>query len=164
MRSLAASLVIALALVTAACGGASTSTTSPTNVGGTPVTPLHGTMTAVIDGSPWTAVAITTASYTSGIVAIGGADSSNPIRSIGLSITAPTAGTYPISTGSANAVLSIGIGPTWTANVLGGTGTVTLTSLSSTAAVGTFSFTAVPAAGGAAGNHAVTTGAFNITF
>jgi hypothetical protein len=89
----------ALAL-TSACAGSSTSVTSPTTANNVPVTPLHGTMTAVIDGSSWTAVAITTASYTNGIVSIAGADASNPLRSIGLSIIAPSAGTYSMTTGA----------------------------------------------------------------
>ena len=153
-------------LMSAACGGSSTSVTSPTSAGGTTVTPLRGTMTAVIDGSPWTAAAITTASYTNGILSIGGADRVNPIRSIGLALTVAAPGTFVMGTlpSAANAVLSIGIGPTWTANVAGGTGTIVITAISSTAASGTFFFTAVPAAGGATGTHTATSGTFNITF
>jgi hypothetical protein len=41
---------------------------------------------------------------------------------------------------------------------------VVITSLSSTAAVGTFSFSTVAAVGGATGTHAITQGVFNITF
>jgi hypothetical protein len=147
-----------------ACSGSSTSATSPTTVGNTPITTTHGSMSALIDGTSWTAVAITTASYTNGIVAIGGADSANPIRSIGFSTITSTAGTYSVSTAASNAVLSIGIGPTWTANIAGGSGSVVITSLSSTAAVGTFSFSTVAAVGGATGTHAITQGVFNITF
>ena len=149
----------------AACGGSSSSVTSPTT-GGTTVTPLHGTMTAVIDGSAWTAVTISTATYANGILSIGGADSSSPIRSIGLALTTSGPGTFTMGTlpSGANGVLSIGIGPTWTANVLGGTGTIVVTSLSSTAANGTFLFTPIASAGGATGTHAITSGVFNITF
>jgi Family of unknown function (DUF6252) len=153
-------------LASAACGGSSTSATGTANSGGTTVTQLHGTMTASIDGSGWTAIAITTASYTNGILSIGGADGSSPIRSIGLALTTAGPGTFTIGSlpSAANAVLSIGIGPTWTANAGGGTGTIIVTALSSTAASGTFLFTAVAAAGGAIGTHVVTSGAFNITF
>lgn len=155
---------IFVAFASFGCGGGSSSTTSPTVTNGVTVNPLHGSMTAVIDGSAWTAVAINTAVYSNGILSIAGADSSSTIRAIGLSVTAPAPGTYSMTTGTANSVLSIGIGPTWTANVAGGSGSVTLTSLSSTGAVGTFSFTAVAAAGGATGSHVVTQGVFNITF
>jgi hypothetical protein len=123
-------------------------------------------MTASIDGSAWTAVAITTAAYTNGILSIGGADNSNPIRSIGLALSTNAIGTFAIGAlpNAANGLLSIGIGPTWTANVTGGSGTISLTALSATGATGTFQFTAVAAAGGATGQHVVTSGAFNITF
>jgi hypothetical protein len=153
-------------LASVACSGSSTSATSPTNTGGVPVTPLHGTMTASIDGSSWTAVAINTATYTNGLLSIGGADGSNPIRSIALALTVAGPGTFAMGTlpSAANAVLSIGIGPTWTANVGGGSGTITITAISSTGTSGTFFFTAVPAAGGATGTHTVTSGTFNITF
>lgn len=158
--------IVLLSLLAAACSGESTSATSPTTTGGATVTPLHGTMTASIDGSAWTAVAITTATYTNNLLSIGGADSSNPIRSIGLALSVTAPGTFTIGTlpSAANGLLSIGVGPTWTANVLGGSGTITVTSLSSTAASGAFSFTAIAAAGGATGTHTVASGAFNITF
>src|SRR6266566_1901044 len=102
----------------AACGGSSTGVTDPTKVGGATVNPLHGTMTASIDGSAWTAIAITTATYTNGLLSIGGADGSNPIRSIGLGLVTAGPGTFAIGTlpSAANALVSIGIGPTWTAN------------------------------------------------
>jgi hypothetical protein len=160
-------MIVTVSLLTfAACSGSSTAVTDPTKTGGANVTPLHGTMTASIDGSAWTAIAITTATYSNGVLAIGGADGSNPIRSIGLGLVTAGPGTFAIGAlpGAANALVSIGIGPTWTANVIGGSGTITLTALSSTGATGSFSFTAVAAAGGATGTHTVTSGAFNITF
>ena len=47
----------------------------------------------------------------------------------------------------------------------GGSGSVTITSLSSTAARGNFAFTAPPSAGsGATGNRVITEGVFNVTF
>jgi hypothetical protein len=158
-------LAIALLAFTA-CGGSSSSATSPADTGGGTITPLHGTMTATIDGSAWTAATVTTYTYTNGILSIAGGDNSNPIRSIGMALTASGPGTFQMGTlpSAANAVLSIGIGPTWTANVAGGTGTITITALSSMGAAGTFSFSAVAAAGGATGTHTVTSGTFNITF
>jgi hypothetical protein len=153
-------------LASAACGGSGTSATGTSNSGGTTVTQLHGTMTASIDGSAWTATTITTATYTNGLLSIGGTDNSTPVRSIGLSLTTAGPGTFAMGTlpSAPSAVLSIGIGPTWTANGAGGTGTITVTAISSTATSGTFLFSAVAATGGATGVHTVTSGTFNITF
>ena len=46
----------------------------------------------------------------------------------------------------------------------GGTGSITLTTLTSNRAAGTFTFTAKPLAGGATGDKVVTQGAFDVTF
>lgn len=159
--------LVLLLVLTAACGGSSNSVTSPTTTStGTTVTPLHGSMTATIDGVSWTATAITTASYVNGIVSIGGADSASPTRAIGLGLIASGPGTYQIGTlpSAANGVLTLSNGQTWTSNVIGGTGSITVTTLNSTTAVGTFTFTAVPSSGGATGNKSITSGVFNITF
>jgi len=161
-------LILAFGVIAmAACGGSSTSVSAPTTTPttGAPVTPLHGTMTAVIDGLPWTAIAITTAAYNNGTLSIGGADGSNPIRSIGLAVSTGGPGTFAMNAvaGAARGLVSIGIGPTWT-TALGGSGTLTVSTISSTGASGTFSFVATPIAGGAAGNKNVTSGTFNITF
>ncbi|MEQ1868733.1 MAG: hypothetical protein ABL961_01775 [Vicinamibacterales bacterium] len=52
----------------------------------------------------------------------------------------------------------------WNANVTGGSGSITLTSVSTTAASGSYSITLVPQAGtGAVGDRAVS-GTFNVTF
>jgi hypothetical protein len=51
------------------------------------------------------------------------------------------------------------------ANVTGGGGTVTFTTLTTAAAAGTFQFSYVASAtSGATGTHAVTNGVFNVTF
>ena len=153
MRCLAG-VAIALAALTGACSGSNT--TSPTT--GT----SNQTMTALIDGSSWTAVTVT-ASRSSDLISITGSDASTPNRTIALSLVGSSIGTYTTSTGSSNEELSISPGQ-WTANVLGGSGTITLTDLTTTGATGTFSFTAVTANAAATGTHAVTSGAFNVTF
>jgi hypothetical protein len=119
-------------------------------------------MTAIIDGSSWTAVSVT-ASHLNGLVTIDGSDTSSPVRSIELSMIGSSTGTYAMSTGSANALLTIGP-QAWSANVVGGSGTITLSALSTTGATGTFSFTAIPSDAGSSGTRAVTSGVFNVTF
>jgi hypothetical protein len=119
-------------------------------------------MTAVIDGSSWTAVTVT-ALRSSDLISITGSDASIPSHTITLSLVGSSSGTYSTSTGSSNATLSISPSQ-WTANVLGGSGTITLTDLTTTGATGTFAFTAVPANAATAGTRAVTSGAFNVTF
>jgi hypothetical protein len=138
-------LVISGALI--ACGGSSA---SPTSASPTPTpvtasscpggTQSKGTMSAVINGTAWSTTCVTTAS--------------GP-------------GTFSMSSGAANALVNLlpASAAAWTANVTGGSGTITLTALSQTGASGTFSFTAVPLAGtGATGNKVVTGGVFSVTF
>jgi hypothetical protein len=150
MRCLAG-VVVALATLTGACSGSGT--TSPTS---------NQTMTALIDGATWTAVTVT-ALRSSDLISITGSDASTPTRTIALSLVGSSIGTYTTSTGSSNAVLSISPSQ-WTANVLGGSGTITLTDLTTTGATGTFSFTAVPGNAATTGTEAVTSGAFTVTF
>jgi hypothetical protein len=47
---------------------------------------------------------------------------------------------------------------------LGGSGTITLTDLTTAGTTGTFLFTAVPGNDATTGTHAVTSGAFDVTF
>ncbi len=52
----------------------------------------------------------------------------------------------------------------WNTNILGGTGTVTITTVSTTAATGSYSFTMVPQAGSGATGNRVVDGTFTVTF
>jgi hypothetical protein len=66
---------------------------------------------------------------------------------------------------AANGLLIQATGASWTANLTQGSGTVKITSLTSTAVAGNFSFTLVPTSGtAAAGNRVISDGAFNIKF
>jgi hypothetical protein len=69
-------------------------------------------MTASVDGSSWAAVAIGKANYTNGFLDIAGADSSNPIRTIGLALIVAGPGTFAMGTlpSAANAIFSVGFG------------------------------------------------------
>ena len=137
-------MVIALALLTGACSGSST--TNPTTG-----TTSNKTMTAVITGTAWTAVTVS-ATRSGNVINISGGDTSNPVRSIDLSIIGASTGTYTMASGASNALLTIAP-ETWSANVLGGSGSITLTSLSTTGASGTFTFTAVPENAAASGSR-----------
>jgi len=53
---------------------------------------------------------------------------------------------------------------TWIVSSLGGSGSITVTSVSTVAAVGSFSFTMVPQAGTPASGNKTVTGQFNVTF
>jgi hypothetical protein len=55
-------------------------------------------------------------------------------------------------------------GKSWGSSLQGGTGSVTLTTLTANHIVGTFAFSAVASGGGATGTSVVTNGQFDITF
>jgi hypothetical protein len=96
-------------------------------------------MSASIDGSAWTALAVTS-TITNGVRIISGSDVA---RSVALSFAATATGTQAISSTSvALAIVIIG-SQSWDANSANGaTGTVTITTLTSNQIVGTFSFAA----------------------
>jgi hypothetical protein len=148
-------LVAVLLLVLAGCGK-DRDPTGPNQPGGA----VNGTMTATIDGTPWSATIITPG-ITGGISAIGGSDGT---RTMAFAWVEGGTGTYQVgSSVGFNANLTIA-GGTWVANATGGTGTLVVTSRTANRIVGTFNFTMNASAGGATGTRNVTQGAFNITF
>ena len=155
----------------AACGGGG-STTGP--LGGT----TSGTFTATIDGQPWVSTTNQTASSGAngvpGIVTLTGTKvvSATNYTTITLALgylSGP--GTYPLGvnqgttaggSGLVFATQGTSIG-TWSTNLLGNAGTVTITSLTSTRIVGTFQFTAPPQSfTTTTGTRTVTNGAFDL--
>lgn len=122
-------------------------------------------MTFRVDGTAHTASSIT-AGMANGILSIAGTDSSK-ITTLSFAITPTAAGTGTYTLGPLNAAnASIIVGNPaagWQAGVGIGSGTVTITSLTASNAVGTFSFTltAVPGTG-ATGTKNVTEGVFNV--
>jgi hypothetical protein len=171
-------------LVTAACGSstpASTSATlSPTPVPTPTPTPspgivpscaggsgATGTMSAQINGVSWVAACIATSRNGNASVSFGASDNAtNATNAQTIAMAAPAApGTYPINSAAVNGtngLLLIGA-QLWTANVIGGSGTVTINTLTAAAVSGTFSFSLVPQAP-ATGTKTITNGVFNITF
>ncbi len=125
----------------------------------------NGSMTASIDGASWTGNLATAASYQGTVLGFAGTNGSYQIN-ITLSGVNGT-GTYTLGTGqlSIATVATVSTSPqVWVTSSTGGTGSVVITSLTSSAVQGTFSFTAVGSSGGATGNKAVTNGQFNVTF
>jgi hypothetical protein len=160
-------LMLFPALLILGCGGNSGTPTSPTTPN-TPSTPsTGGSLTFKADGASVVATSIT-AGYANGILSIGGTDSARSTTlSFALTPTAAGTGVYtlgPIS--AANAQILIGNPAAgWQAAVGIGSGTITISSLTSTGASGTFSFSLVAVPGsGATGTKTITEGAFNVTF
>jgi len=152
MRLRSAGLTLLL-LAVAACK--SSDATGPNNNH-----PANGSMTATIDGAAWNASLTVHASSTNGIVGVAGTDAT---QTIAFALAANGPGTYsigPLSPENAELTTTGGIVFTAAGNV--GGGSVTITSLTSTAVAGTFTFTMVKSGGGA--NRSVTNGAFNIKF
>ena len=122
-----------------------------------------GSLSARIDGSTFTAFTVS-AVYSGGILAIAGARVT-PAGTI--SFAFPVSGPTPVSIGTSsalNAVYTTG-SQSWAAFSSTGSGSVTITSLTASRAVGTFSFTMLPnAQSGASGTKTVTNGAFDVTF
>jgi hypothetical protein len=149
------------------CVGCS-STTEPTDTGSDTGTTLsNGSMSATIDGVTWTAAAIT-ATNSGGQVAIGATSSS--LLSINLFLLVNGPGTYTVNSAISSFLVSqanSGASSTWTAanGLAGSSATVTLTTLTTARAVGTFSGVVVARAGTAAvGTRTITNGRFDVRF
>jgi len=174
--------VLAVALVITACG--SSSPTGPTGsndntgcAGQDPATGLvtaTGTMSAQVNGAPWTAVciAVTSTTMSAGtilqidgsdtlgisataqLISIAGFSGGVGVQQIGL--TSPFFAGYDVGQGVPQ--------QSWVAEgAFGGNGMLTLTTFTPSSLVGTFSFTLIPFANGATGNKTIT-GKFNVTY
>lgn len=146
------------------CGG-SDGNGNPTNPNGNNTGNTGAnTVTAAVDGTSWTAVA-TQAVNNGGVVGIGASDINGNL-SIGLGWVGTETGTYSLGPGIiANATLLGPDGTTWQAMDEEGSGTIIVTSLTSEAVAGTFSFTAPRVSGtGTPLVRVVTNGSFNVEF
>jgi hypothetical protein len=172
-----------LAALTLACGGGGSPTgpsgsggsgsgsgSGPGGTGGTGGsggTPNRGTVTAFIDGVAYTGIVNSANFNQSGNVNLA---SNNSALTLSINFAARGAvGTTtinPTSTTVLNVITTTGttvIG-SWSASGLGGSGTLTIATLTSSGMSGTFSFTAVPASAGTTGTKTVTDGTFTATF
>jgi len=140
-----------------------------------------GTMTALIDAAPWTAVCIAVNIGAPGIIGLGGSDNLSTPTTFGFGFAGSNrVGTYPVDRAlGINALLTVGTAAWQAAAVTNGSGTLTFTTSTRSHVAGTFSFALLPGAlasqgaqgaqGGRPGNtakgtRAVTNGAFDITF
>jgi hypothetical protein len=144
------------------CGGDSGSPTSPSPSTTTPPVVAvtcpapykDGTVTATLDGTAWTsrcAYALMNSSSLGTVVAISGTDLGTPQRIIGFAFNASRPGTYSID----SATVSNG-----GASSIASSGTVTVTTLSTSRVSGTFFFTG----SGPGGTGTVRSGTFDVAF
>jgi hypothetical protein len=140
----------------------------------------HGTITATIDGVPWISASALALPPSFAIVPpllpsaptlfLMGSDASTGEE---LWLTVPaTVGTYAIGRSAASAsLISVRALAQWTAGPVTGSGSITLSRMTTAAAAGTFAFTMTPLSlpapsgpSGATGTRTVADGAFNVTF
>jgi hypothetical protein len=149
-------------------GGSTNPTPTPAPTPGSSTTGViclanRGTISAQIDGTPWTATCLQAASWTANTLMIV---ATNATQAITLGAVTPVPRSIDLRVGAAFAsVTLLSTAATWTTANSGGSGTLTLSRLDTQGAVGTFSFSA-PAASGtvATGTKVVANGVFNLTF
>lgn len=166
------SLAFTLVLAATACGGSSDSgTTGPGNTNTQNPTATNGVFTAVINGATWNAAGTVSVSRGSnnfiGITGSGLTTGSNTGYSLVIGIgNASGPATYSLSFGNvAGSQLIVGgLNGGWGTYFNGGTGSLTITTLSTNHIAGTFTADAVPGSGGATGTLQVRNGRFDLTF
>lgn len=146
----------------AACGG---SDGGPTGTNGNNVGAADGSMTATINGAAWRSTkSADKGSHNGNIYAVVGLNGTYTI-SLGIAgLTAP--GTVNLSLASGNGSNAIIVNTTggWGTAFSGGTGTITVTTLTANRIAGTFSFDAPAGSGKATGTLQVRNGKFDVTF
>jgi hypothetical protein len=129
-----------------------------------------GTLTALVDGVTYTGV-INAATLTNGSLNIASNNAALTL-SVNFSTSGAAVGTTSINAASPltmQVMTTSGSSVTgvWFASALGGSGTLTISSLSSSGASGTFSFVGIPSTTSGiptVGNKTVTSGVFTATF
>ncbi len=188
LRGRVVSLIL-LALVTTACGGSSPAapsgsssqgsgssggtsggtgsggTTTPGGTGGG-TSATTGTFTALIDGGSFNGALGLTAINANNQLSVSGSNGQYTLQLI--VILSRGAGTYTFGSVDASNVTTAalalnGTGQTWIAGPTQGSGSITISSLTSTSVTGTFTVTLPPSVGGpATGNRVITSGVFNV--
>jgi hypothetical protein len=144
-----------------ACGGGGPS--GPTGGGG-------GLLSATINGAAWSSqpqlIQAPTPQKEGHYPLYGATQSGNTLNGMQLNLVGIQGpGTYPLGTagGVSGGTVAVNEGSAvWMTPINGAAGTVTITTLNSTRAVGTFQFVADPVASGATGTRTVTNGQFDI--
>lgn len=137
MRRALSYVVFTILIAGTACGGGSGNPTAP------PASAGAGTMTAQVNGSAWTATITKRAFVSGGLLSVQGQDGSN--RIITIVARASGSGTYSLSVGNGighNALYTVAPN-SWGTALVGGIGTLTITTLTASQVTGTFSFTAI---------------------
>jgi hypothetical protein len=143
----------AAAVLATSCGGG----------GETPTGPGTGSLTAQVDGAAWRASRGVAATRAAGFIGVGGTASDASSISFAFPDTGP--GTFAVASSNGTNGSYVKSGQGWTAAFgNGGSGTITVTTLTTSRVAGTFSFVAPGISGGAAGNKTVTNGSFDISF
>jgi hypothetical protein len=164
-------LALAATLTALGCGGGDDNgnPTGPQACGAT-----NGTMTAQINGASWCAAGtITVSRQQNNYIGVAGTGfSGNTAYAFVISIgnaTGPGTHSFTIAAGSDGSSLIIGSSTTggsaagWGTSFGGGSGSVTITTLTATRIAGTFTATAVPSSGSAS-NLVITSGQFDVTY
>jgi uncharacterized protein DUF6252 len=153
MRKLSLSLVVTTVLMLSACDSDTTG----------PAKPNNGTMSAVIDGSSWSAVSIATDSAAPSSIVIQG---SNATQRLVIAIpVSPGRGTQGV--GSTTPVFAglVSGSQSWLASrTQGGAGSITLTTVSPGHIVGTFEFTMASHGGASPVERQVSSGKFDLKY
>ena len=119
-------------------------------------------LSATIDGTAFTATTVQ-GTYSSNLLAFSGLNGTTSVTFAVPNVTAT--GTFQLGVGQAG-IAQVNVGTqNWTTALTGGTGSLTVTALSSSEATGTFTFSApATTSTGATGTKAVTSGSFTIHF
>jgi hypothetical protein len=169
MRRNALFFGLALLVGGVACGGDKSSTTEPNGNGQTP-TATNGTFSATIGNVNWGAQGTVTVSRQAGnfigITGSGLIGTNNAYAVVLVLANATGPGTFSLSGNTSGSSLIIGgsTGGGWGTGFNGGTGSVTITTLTTNRIVGTFTADAVAGSGGATGTLQVRNGKIDITF
>lgn len=163
-RTSALSCIASLALVAlAACGG---SDGGPTGTNSNNAASGDGTMSATINGAAWRSMkSADKGSHNGNIYAVVGLNGTYTI-SLGIAgLTAPGTVNLNIAAGGngSNAIIVNTTGG-WGTAFTGGTGSITVTTLTANRIAGTFSFDAPAGSGQAKGTLQVRNGQFDVTF
>jgi hypothetical protein len=150
-----ASLLLATLLVIG-CGGD----------GGTGPDGDDNTMTASVAGAAWNGSLAVQASRAGNVFSVSGTNGTYQIQLTVPNVTAT--GTYNFGPGNAGIaqVVQVTAGfAAWTSALVGGTGTLTIATLTAEGATGTFTFNGIASPGTpATGTRAVTNGSFEVSF
>ena len=123
----------------------------------------NGSMSARVDGNAFTAFS-TAATFSNGVLAVSGVQVS-PSQAITFGVAATAPGTFTVAQTSAVNGIYVSGNASWLASGNVGSGTVIITTLNSTRAVGSFNFVMQAQAGsGATGTRTITQGAFDVRF